>query len=182
MGLTTILALLLFVILLIVIILGKWKAFLISAVCFLLLIIAIIKAPAYFQKSTDLAGEGLNEVEIGSLIDEKDTLQVKDNVIYLTLKESPGILMRVNNDVIKELTLAHEPTNPLISTMKGMNTESTFAEVVQNYGESYRNLRFVELYGVGIEYRDKKNGIILRFFFDHDAPNSEVRNIEIVKK
>lgn len=182
MGLTTILALLLFVLLIVVIISGKWKAFMISVVCFLIVMFAIIKAPVYLQKSTDLKGEGLNEVEIGSLIDEKDTLQLKDNVIYLTLKENPEILMRVNNDVIRELTLAQESTNPLISTMKGINTESTFAEVVQNYGESYRNLRFVELYGAGIEYRDKKNGIIIRFFFDHDEPNSKVQNIEMMKK
>ncbi len=181
MGFTMIIALLLLILLVAVIIFRKWKVFMISVVCLAVIIISVVKLPVLLQKSTELAGEGLNQVEVGSRIDRNDTTQVKDNVIYLALKRNPGILMRVEKDVVRELTLAAEPADPSISTMKGIGMDSTFAEVVHHYGESYRNLRFVEMYGVGIEYRDKGNGISIRFFFDHEDPKSQVRNIEIVK-
>ncbi len=182
MGFTMIIAFLLLISFVGVIVTKKWKVFIIFAVCLTVVIISVFKFPVLFQKSTELSGEGLNQVKVGSLIDKEDTSQIKDNVIYLALKRNPGILVRVEKDIIKELTLVTEPINTSISTMKGINMKSTFAEVVHNYGESYRKLRFVEMYGVGIEYRDKKNGIIIQFFFDDDEPNSQVRNIEIIKK
>lgn len=182
MGLTMIIAFLFLILFVVVIVSRKWKAFIISVVCLSIVIISVSKFPVLLQKSTELSGEGLNQVKVGSLIGKDDTSQIKDNVIYLALKSNPRILIRVEKDIIKELTLVTEPTNTSISTMKGIDMKSTLAEVVHNYGESYRNLRFVEMYGVGIEYRDKKNGISIRFFFDNDEPNSEVRNIEIIKK
>lgn len=181
-GLTMIIALLLLILFVIVIVCRKWKIFIISVLGFSLVIVLVFKFPVLLQKSTELSGEGLNQVQVGSLIDKDDTSQIENNVIYLTLKRNPKILMRVEKDIVKELTLVTEPIDTSISTMKGINLNSTFGDVVHNYGESYRNLRFVEMYGVGIEYRDKKNGIIVQFFFDNDKPNSQVRNIEVIKK
>lgn len=180
-GLTVIIALLLLILFVVVIVFRKWKVFIISVVCFSIVIVLVFKFPVFLQKSTELSGEGLNQVIVGSLIDKDDTSQIENNVIYLALKRNPKILMRIEKDIIKELTLVTEPIDTSISTMKGINLNSTFADVVHNYGESYRNLRFVEMYGVGIEYRDKKNGIIVQFFFDNDKLNSQVRNIEVIK-
>lgn len=181
MGLTMVIALFLLSLFGVIIVLGKWKIFIYFIVSLFIISLSIIKVPLHLQESTELLGEGFNQVKIGSAIDLEDTSQIKDNMIYRSLKQHLGILVRVEKEIIKELILSNEPTDVSISTMKGINLNSTFAEVVHHYGESYRKLKFVEMYGAGIEYRDKKNGISIRFFFDHEKPTSPVRNIEIAK-
>lgn len=182
MGLTTMIAVLLLILFMVVTVFKKWKVFMMSVACLSIVVVSVVKFPVLLQKSTELLGEGLNQVQVGSIIDQDETTPRENNVIYRVLKRNPNILMRVEKDVIKELTPVREPQGTPISTMKGIDLNSTFADVVQRYGESYRNLRLVEMYGRGIEYRDKKNGIIIQFFFDNDQPESLVRNIVILKK
>ncbi|WP_338472617.1 hypothetical protein R4Z10_07715 [Niallia sp. XMNu-256] len=122
-----IIAFLLLILFVVVIVTKKWKAFIIFVVCLTVVILSVFKIPVLFQKSIELLGEGLDQVKVGYLIDKDDTSPIKDNVIYLALKHNPGILVYVEEDIIKELTLVTEPINTSISTMKGINMKSTFA-------------------------------------------------------
>lgn len=182
MGLTMIIALLLLMIGIVVVKSGKWKIFVMIIMVLSVGILSYLKGPIFLQESTSLEDEGIDEVKIGALVDEEETIAVERNVFYDAWKKNPVILLRVDHGIIREVTLAADASASTVSTKRGITLESTFAEVVEMYGDAYRNLRFVEMYGTGIEYRDKKNGVMLQFYFDNDQPSSQVRDIVIMKR
>ncbi|MBC6296127.1 hypothetical protein HCJ45_03230 [Listeria sp. FSL L7-1517] len=115
-----------------------------------------------------------------SSIDVTDTNSVENNKFYHSLKENKDIYIGIDHNKIIELTLPFDSTNTAISTNKGIHVNSTFKEVVSSYGESYKEMNFVDMYGFGIEFKDKENKINIRFYFDNDSKSAPVRNIEIL--
>lgn len=182
MGLITMIAVFLLAVFAIVIVFKLWKAFMLTVLVLLLAALSAYWLPIVFLKSTDLTGEGFNQTAAGSAVKEEDMISREDNVMYSALKSNPNILLRVKNGEIMEMATAGESADASVSTMKGITKAHTFEDVIQQYGSSYRKLRLVEMYGTGIEYRDKKNGIVIEFYFDDEGKNSKVRHMEIRKK
>lgn len=180
-GMSIIVTIVLFAFITFLILKKKWKTLSIVLIVSLLLIIWMISSSlSIFQKSINLSSEGLNGVEILSSIDVTDTNPVENNKFYRSLKENKDIYIGIDHNKIIELTLPFDSTNTAISTNKGIHVNSTFKEVVSSYGESYKEMNFVDMYGFGIEFKDKENKINIRFYFDNDSKSAPVRNIEIL--
>jgi len=182
MGIITVITIFILILTFVTLVFKKWKLLFLSLGIILILTLAVFNFPQLWQRSTDLSDEGLDQVKVGSLIKKADMDRIENNSNYLVLKANHEIYVQVEDKKVKELTLAADPTDTSISTNKGISIKSTFAQVVHQYGDSYRRLMAVEMYGRGIEYRDKKNSVMIRFYFDDEKQDSKVRNIEIEKQ
>lgn len=132
-----------------------------------------------FQKSINLSNEGLNQIKILSQMNKADTEKIDRNDFYRAT-DNNRIYVRIEDGEVTELTLPADSTDISVLTSRGINLSSTFADVTQAYGESYKELNFLEMYGFGVEYRDKENKIKLRFYFDKDDKKTKVQDIEII--
>ncbi len=68
MGITTIIAFILLILVVIAFIKNKRIVFILSLVLLVVVVISTFMLPELFQKSTDLSGERLNQIKIGSSI------------------------------------------------------------------------------------------------------------------
>jgi subtilase family serine protease len=146
-----------------------------------MVLIGIVLLSNNFQKSINLSNEGLNGIRVGSVISKKNTLKIKGNTYYVSLKKYPKIYVHVQNGRIKEMTIKAEAKDTSIQTLNSIHIGSTFENVLKQYGNNFKRLKAVEMYGTGIEYQDKKSNVKLFFYFDNKDKNSPVRNIEIMQ-
>lgn len=121
---------------------------------------------------TDLSNEELGGVKLGAEIADSQIQPIEGNTLYVALKEQPDLHLIVKNHRVKELSTPFYTADESVQTQRGIGLGANFVEVVNQYGEGFRRMPFVEEFSTGITYYDRENNQKLSFYFDNDEEGS----------
>ncbi|MGE6631601.1 hypothetical protein [Bacillus sp. NPDC077027] len=123
--------------------------------------------------SVSLKNESIRHLSINQKLSnhqafkKDDRFSHKNEVVFSLKGNDDDLFVTVDqNDQIKSISNHSKQANN--QTSKGINIGDSVEDVVKTYGNQYKKLWFVEGYETGIQYQDKKNQLVLEFYFNDD--------------